>query len=34
VGTLHFVGSDGLLQLLAREGHKPVTLPASASTSH
>jgi len=34
VGTLHFVGSDGLLELLAREGHKPVTLPASASTSH
>jgi uncharacterized protein YbaP (TraB family) len=34
VGTLHFVGSDGLLELLAREGHKPVTLPASASPSH
>jgi len=28
VGTLHFVGRDGLLQLLSRAGHKPVTLPA------
>ena len=34
VGTLHFVGSDGLLELLARDGHKPVALPAGASTSH
>ena len=28
VGTLHFVGSDGLLQLLTRAGHKPLPLPA------
>jgi len=28
VGTLHFVGHDGLLQLLKRAGHKPVALPA------
>jgi len=28
VGTLHFVGSDGLLQLLKRAGYKPVVLPA------
>lgn len=30
VGTLHFVGHDGLLQLLKRAGHKPVVLPAKA----
>jgi len=30
VGTLHFVGSDGLLALLTRAGHKPVPLPAAA----
>jgi uncharacterized protein len=30
VGTLHFVGSDGLLELLTRAGHKPVPLPATA----
>ena len=28
VGTLHFVGHDGLLQLLKRAGYKPVMLPA------
>jgi uncharacterized protein YbaP (TraB family) len=28
VGTLHFVGHDGLLQLLKRAGHKPVVLTA------
>jgi uncharacterized protein YbaP (TraB family) len=27
VGTLHFVGQDGLLQLLTRAGHKPLPLP-------
>jgi uncharacterized protein YbaP (TraB family) len=27
VGTLHFVGRDGLLELLTRAGHKPVPLP-------
>jgi len=27
VGTLHFVGRDGLLELLKRSGHKPVILP-------
>ncbi len=30
VGTLHFVGSDGLLELLKRDGHKAVPLPALA----
>ena len=29
VGTLHFVGRDGLLTLLERSGHKPVPLPSS-----
>jgi uncharacterized protein len=29
VGTLHFVGRDGLLELLTRAGHKPVALPAA-----
>jgi len=29
VGTLHFVGRDGLLELLKRAGHKPVQLPAA-----
>jgi uncharacterized protein YbaP (TraB family) len=29
VGTLHFVGRDGLLTLLERSGHKPAALPAS-----
>ncbi len=28
VGTLHFVGPDGLLDLLKRAGHKPIVLPA------
>ena len=27
VGTLHFVGPDGLLDLLKRAGHKPIVLP-------
>jgi uncharacterized protein YbaP (TraB family) len=27
VGTLHFVGRDGLLELLTRAGHKPLALP-------
>jgi uncharacterized protein YbaP (TraB family) len=31
VGTLHFVGRDGLLQLLKRAGHKPVALAAPAA---
>ncbi|HET9862195.1 MAG TPA: TraB/GumN family protein [Steroidobacteraceae bacterium] len=31
VGALHFVGRDGLLELLARAGHEPVALPAPAS---
>jgi len=30
VGTLHFVGRDGLLELLKRAGHKPVAVPANA----
>jgi len=30
VGTLHFVGHDGLLELLTRAGHKPVALSAGA----
>ena len=30
VGTLHFVGRDGLLELLKRAGRKPVVLPARA----
>jgi uncharacterized protein YbaP (TraB family) len=30
VGTLHFVGRDGLLDLLKRAGHKAVALPAVA----
>jgi uncharacterized protein YbaP (TraB family) len=29
VGTLHFVGRDGLLALLAKSGHKPVMLPGT-----
>jgi len=29
VGTLHFVGRDGLLELLKRAGHKPVAVPAN-----
>ena len=31
VGTLHFVGHDGLLELLKRAGYKPVPLPAGGS---
>jgi uncharacterized protein YbaP (TraB family) len=35
VGTLHFVGRDGLLELLKRAGHKPAIVPAAAaSTPH
>jgi len=30
VGTLHFVGRDGLLELLKRAGHKPVILSSRA----
>ena len=29
VGTLHFVGKDGLLALLKKRGFKPVPLPAA-----
>ncbi|HUQ11348.1 MAG TPA: TraB/GumN family protein [Steroidobacteraceae bacterium] len=29
VGTLHFVGKDGLLALLKQQGHKPVPMPAA-----
>jgi uncharacterized protein YbaP (TraB family) len=29
VGTLHFVGRDGLLTLLKRAGHRPSPLPAA-----
>jgi uncharacterized protein YbaP (TraB family) len=28
VGALHYVGRDGLLALLAKDGHKPVAVPA------
>ena len=31
VGTLHFVGRDGLLDLLAHDGHKAVVVRASAN---
>jgi uncharacterized protein YbaP (TraB family) len=35
VGTLHFVGHDGLLELLTRAGHTPVVLSATpASAAH
>jgi uncharacterized protein YbaP (TraB family) len=30
VGTLHFVGHDGLIELLKQSGHKAVPLPAAA----
>jgi uncharacterized protein YbaP (TraB family) len=33
VGTLHFVGHDGLLELLSRDGHKPLPLPAGGGHS-
>jgi uncharacterized protein YbaP (TraB family) len=33
VGTLHFVGHDGLLELLSRAGHKPLPLPAGGGRS-
>src|SRR5688572_29925170 len=29
VGAMHFVGKDGLLELLAKEGHKPKLFPAA-----
>jgi hypothetical protein len=29
VGTLHFVGKDGLLSLLRKRGYKPVSMPAA-----
>lgn len=32
VGTLHYVGKDGLLELLTRDGHKPVPLPATTDS--
>jgi uncharacterized protein len=31
VGTLHFVGPDGLLALLKKDGHKAVPVPAAAT---
>ena len=33
VGTLHFVGPDGLLELLRHAGHKPLPLPAGGGGS-
>jgi uncharacterized protein YbaP (TraB family) len=33
VGTLHFVGQDGLLELLTRAGHQPLALSATAPIS-
>jgi uncharacterized protein YbaP (TraB family) len=30
VGTLHYVGKDGLLTLLKKRGYKPVSMPAAA----
>jgi uncharacterized protein YbaP (TraB family) len=33
VGTLHFVGRDGLLTLLKRAGHKPSLLPRAPTTA-
>jgi len=32
VGTLHFVGRDGLLELLTLDGHKPEPLPAATDS--
>ena len=32
VGTLHFVGKDGLLELLKRSGHAPIALPGGNSS--
>jgi len=29
VGALHYVGHDGLLALLSKDGHKPVAVPAA-----
>jgi uncharacterized protein len=33
VGALHYVGRDGLLALLRKEGHKPVALPAASKSN-
>jgi uncharacterized protein YbaP (TraB family) len=33
VGTLHYVGSDGLLELLKKSGHQAVPMPAAAAAS-
>jgi len=33
VGTLHFVGRDGILSLLKRAGHKAVALPAAPAAA-
>jgi len=32
VGALHFVGRDGLLALLGKDGHKPIAVPAAKKT--
>jgi uncharacterized protein YbaP (TraB family) len=32
VGALHYVGPDGLLALLSKDGHKPVAVPAAKKT--
>lgn len=34
VGTLHFVGHDGLLELLKQDGHKVTPLPAARAKAH
>jgi uncharacterized protein YbaP (TraB family) len=31
VGTLHYVGRDGLLELLRKDGHKAVAMPSAAA---
>ena len=33
VGTLHYVGKDGLLSLLQERGYKPVSMPATLNSS-
>ena len=33
VGTLHYVGNDGLLELLKKSGHRAVPMPAAASAA-
>jgi len=30
--ALHFVGRDGLLALLGKDGHKPIAVPAAKKT--